>query len=642
MQSNPDVTTSGPANEKARVAALVDCIEELVASAAAPVDRARLQEDVRLCSQEDKRLVPLALVFGATASIDRDKVRGFLNRLPERLTPEVADALELVSETILMVSDADLQASGAIASSLLVQRSLPDGTIGRDLVLNALLDLLDGQYQERMGRHSEVFAPLRKVEKSVSIRAVPKYLSEISEALEDVACERDVFLDDPIELVPKSGAPAETTEELFRMERVKSGADLPSLSDETQNIQNLCDALGWTLEQGLSFATELYERKVMDSRAKLGLSCGTIAMVVSDLNGILDSKLRDIQIDDTRGGAAYSYDAEQSTLILYINYGGKLTSNVVRAEHQAILEKEKESEADRAAAILAEAVQRYEKARSAARLSLVPLEEEVASAKALGETLGLSELATYEMMTRLYGAEDLSFSQDPNHGISVEGLRHLVGVLSELGKVTEIVVDAEAPGTAPFSFDAESGTLRLHSAYRRVTDLIVRWLTDERSLTPQPLAEPDEVGLTRYQDPTDPGSLGVEANLERFIDEYQLADDFALDSFEVMFESCPQLRELVSIQTLRVLVQTLTERLGDQGKIDVVTGWSRQIPGTNRQDQDSVAWVNMHEEEGETMRMLTFNFNYGDGKTELPPFSDELLLDWCRHYQVSAIAPAEG
>ena len=115
-----------------------------------------------------------------------------------------------------------------------------------------------------------------------------------------------------------------------------------------------------------------------------------------------------------------------------------------------------------------------------------------------------------------------------------------------------------------------------------------------------------------------------------------------MDSFDVLLESCPSFQQAISIQTLRVLVASLNARLGKDKRIDVVTGWSREIPGTERTDPTAVAWITAHEDdddagdgEEEAITMLTFNFSYAEGNRELPPYSDAVLLEWCRHYKVS-------
>ena len=48
----------------------------------------------------------------------------------------------------------------------------------------------------------------------------------------------------------------------------------------------------------------------------------------------------------------------------------------------------------------------------------------------------------------------------------------------------------------------------------------------------------------------------------------------------------------------------------------------------------AIGWLSTHTEDGLTFRMMTFNFHYGEGKSALPPFSDQLLLEWARYYRV--------
>ena len=84
------------------------------------------------------------------------------------------------------VADPQRQPSGASADAMREQRSHPDGVGGRDPVRHPLLELLGLHYQDRMTRHSDVFAPLRQVEQVASLRDLPALLSDISEALEDL------------------------------------------------------------------------------------------------------------------------------------------------------------------------------------------------------------------------------------------------------------------------------------------------------------------------------------------------------------------------------------------------------------------------------------------------------------------------
>jgi hypothetical protein len=626
------------AREPAKVDAIVDFIEEIIATVATAeqaAPRARLQEDVQLCSEFGRGIVPLALMIASSASLEKNRARVFISRTRQVLTEEVRAALDLVGETLLMVDDKDIQASGTIATSVLVQRVLPEAMAASDSVLHSLFELLDRQYQERLMRHSDIFAPLRHIEKSANLSDLPRLLSEISEALEDLACDRDVFLDNPVELVAKAPEVVEAPEDALNRARLQSGADLPPLSNELEQIAALQEALGWTRDQALAFATHLYERKVLDSRSKIGLSVAAIAGVIGDLNASLNTKVRDVQINEEMGASApYSYDVEQGALVLNVRYRGALTARMVRAEQEVILEEAKQGEADREATLLAEAIERYEKARAESRRDLLPTEEEVVEVEGLAEDLGISQTAAYDTIACLYGARRVTFSRGETEGLSVRGLRELIRGVLEPGAVSAIAADAEADGLIPFSFDRESGTLTLHSAFRGLSDSTLRWSAEERSVEALPLVEPDEERLSEYEDPQKPGSMATESNMERFIEEFQLAGEFARDSYEIMVEDCPGMRDAISIQTLRVIVATLNARLEGSSKIDLVTGWSREIPGTNRPDNASIGWLTVHTEEGTSLKMLTFNFEYGAGKAELPPFSDELLLQWCRHCRV--------
>ncbi len=636
-ESEPILPNTDPASQATApspVSALADHVENLIATIATSehvVRRDRLQENIRICSALDRRVLPLGLIFGASTSLERDQGRAFFTRLPKLFTDEILEALDLVSETLLMVSDKDLQASGTIVASVLVQRSLPDGMAGRDTVLQSLLALLDLQYQERAMRHGEIFAPIRKTEKTVTLADLPRLLSDVSEAIEDVACAKDVFLDNPVELVAAMSAPLELSEESFKRARLESGADLPTLSEELKEIAAVEDALGWDRRQALALATDLYASKVMDSRSKIGLSVPAISSVLADLNEIVDTSVKDIEINDDRGEQApYSYDADRSTLVLNVRHRGALTGRALRAAHPGILEQLKETEADREAARLSKAIEGYHEARAEIRRDLAPLEEETAAIQAFAKDLALSDTEAYNAISKLYRTQGIIFAADSKEGLSVQGLRELVAAVP--GSVTAVEVNSEADGLIPFSFDSDSGILKLHPASARLSDFTLRWVLEERSIDPLPLVEPDAAPLSDYEEPEKPGGMASERNMARFIDEFQLAPEFAKDSFDVMLEGCPGLQEGVSIQTLRVLVATLNARLGSGSKIDLVTGWSRDVPGTDRADQSSIAWLTSHTETDEPLTMLTFNFNYGEGTTKLPPFSDDRLLDWCRHH----------
>lgn len=602
----------------------------------------RLDQDMKACGKLDKRLTPLGLILGATSTLEREQVQSYYRSLKDLVEGEAQEALDLVSETLLMVDDRDLQASGAIAASLLVQRSLPDGTGARDLVLQSVLDLLGNQYQERMTRHPDIFAPLRRIKNNIAIRDLPRFLTEISDGLEDMACEAEIFLDNPIELTTSPREVAQESEEVFRKARVESGADLPTLSDEIEQIEKLAELLEWDRDRGIEFVTELYQKNVMDSRTKVGLSVGAILGVVEDLNEVLDTPVKSLKVEDEHGTEPYTYDADSGTIILNLKYRGTLTSTLLRSEHQEIREKAREAEIVVVTNLLEEAVKRYHAARKEARLALTPEAEEREQLARLAGLLGLTEIASLDLLTGLYKADRISFSSDPKHGISVKVLGDLVEAASEVAPVKHLQVDGGAAGNLPYTLDRESATVVLHSAFNRLHDAVIELFLAERAFESLGLAEPDEQFRLSYEDPGEAGSLTHAANLETLIEEFTLASEFAQDSFEVLFEDFPQFRDQITIQTLRVLVATLNDRLASQGlKINVITGWSRQVPGTHKPDHDSVAWLTAHEEDDSKVIMLTFNFHYGEEKSDYPPMSNELLLDWCRHFKASTIGEME-
>jgi hypothetical protein len=175
-----------------------------------------------------------------------------------------------------------------------------------------------------------------------------------------------------------------------------------------------------------------------------------------------------------------------------------------------------------------------------------------------------------------------------------------------------------------------------------VTAMTLRLFAEERSSEPLPLAEPDPGARAGYQDADEPGSVAYELNMQRLIEELALAGEHARESYEVLLEGFPAFRDSISIQTLRVLLATVNGRLETDPPVDVVTGWSREIPAAAATDPFSIAWLTRHTEPGLTLNMLTFNFSYGENWRRLPPLSDDLLLDWCRHYKPKYTAPEGG
>ena len=625
--------------EESFVEALIDYVEELMATISpgsnsiAAVVRARVRDSVLPCSELGREVVPLGLIFGAAASLELTEVRTFLSRFPNVLNESVRTSLDLVAETLLMVSDKELQISGTMATSVLVQRALPVGVNGRDRILHRAVELLELQYQDRMERHGEVFSFLRQVEKAVTLGDLPRLLSDLSEVLEDLACEKDVFLDDPAELVARPRENTESTEEVLRRVRLQSGANLPPLADEIEQLSQIAALLGWGSEQALQLAVNLYERKALDSRSKIGLSMAAIATLVSDLNENVDTKIRDLQVDEEVGAAApYSLNPDSGTLTLHICYRGTLTGRILTAEKERVLEEVKQDEAEIEAELLEKAIKGYKEARAATHPNIISEEDEVGAIEGLAVDFGISHRSAYDMISTLYRTVRLSFSRDKAEGLSVQGFRDIVSKVAEPGAITFIDVDAEAPGLVPFHLEPSAHALKLHTAFRGLSDVTLEWYIEESSIEPLSLADPDEARLDDYEDPKKPGGLSMEHNVGKFVEEFSLAGDFAEESFEVLLESCPALQESVSIQALRVLVTTLNERLASGTTINLVTGWNRDIPGTRKPDQTSVAWLASHTED-EPLTMLTFNFDYGSGKTELPPFSDDVLLDWCRRYR---------
>lgn len=619
-----------------RLAALVDHVEDLIEVATSEQHSRgeRLREDIQFCAELDRGVIPLSLIFAVSAALERQDAFAFLSRLQSALAGDVLTALDRVSETLLMITDKDVQATGTMAASVLTQRSLPHWVTARERVLTLLLELVDSEYRKRIVRHGQIFAPLRKVKGRPNLDDLPGLLAEISDALEDLACDRDVFLDNPIELTPKTSVAPEAPVEVFKRARLQSGADLPTLSDELAQITALGEAVGWTRDQALTLAIDLYRHRVMDARSKIGLSATTICNVVTDLNEALDTTVTDIKIDENEHAAGpYTYDWEQSALLLNVCHRGTLTSRSVREERDRILERLRQEKADREATALSKAIEHYQKTRASVSGEIPTEEEEATEIEALASDLNLTLPEAYDTVSRLYGAEGIPYSCTANKGISIRGIRQTIEFLVGSGSVSAIEVIPKAGGLTPFSVDRERGALLLHADFEPISELTFRLFAEERAVDSFALVEPAADVLSEYQDPEEPGSVASERNIQRFIEEFRLAEEHARDSFDVMLEGCPAFRDAVSIQTLRTLVATLNERLGPDAPIDVVTGFTREIPGTERTDHFSVAWLTLHTEPDLSLRMLTFNFSYGEGNRELPPLSDEVLLDWCRHYR---------
>ena len=74
---------------------------------------------------------------------------------------------------------------------------------------------------------------------------------------------------------------AELSEEDFKQARLESGADIPLLGDELAQIEALQESLGWPRDRTLGLVTELYRRRVMDARSKVGLSVTTLQSSMS-------------------------------------------------------------------------------------------------------------------------------------------------------------------------------------------------------------------------------------------------------------------------------------------------------------------------------------------------------------------------
>ena len=647
-QESPTVRTSAPTHEPPpavgspswKLQALTDFTEELVASATGSkreIRRDRLQEDIQVCMELDRCVIPLGLILASTATLSKQEVAALLTRLPDVLAGDPLSALDRVSETILMIDDADIRASAAIATSVLVQRSLPVEVVIRDRLLMLLMELVDVQFRERRTRHSDIFAALRHLEKAPTLGQLPGLLSEISDALEDLACERGVFLDNPMEIAPKKPVKPTSPMDILRETRVQSGASLPSLNEELGQIAAVAESLGWSEDRGVQLLTDLYRHKAMDTRSKLGLNPAAVYKVMADLHGLLETPVGDLRIEENRAVAApYSYDMDSRTLTLNIGYRGGLTAKLLEEEHPKILEEIKQAKAAREATTLSLAIDRYHAARAAAGGEPIPEEVEKEQIEALAARMGVTTAAAYDTVAGLYGAKRVRFSTEPRTGITLQTIMETVEAAGKPGSIVRITVDPEAPGVIPFRVDRDSRTLVLHSAFEKLTDVIFKLFVQERAADPFEIVEPNEERLADYEGPKDPGSLANVKNRQQLIEELGLSPDDAQDAFDVLLEDCRPFRETITIQTLRVVVATINSRLQPDGTVDVVTGWCRDIPGTKDPDHFSVAWLTSHTEEDMSLNMLTFNFAYGEGKAKLPPLSDELLLDWCRHYRVEA------
>ena len=625
--------------EQTRLAALTDHVEEVL-QAAVPAQtfrRERLRSAIDACGVLDRSVLSLGLILGAAASLEEERVRSFLTRLPGAFNDRVLRALDRVSETLLMITDRDLEVSGTVVASLLVQRSLPRDLVSRDRVLRPLLQMVETEYQERARRHREIFAPLRRLEETATLAALPSLLMQTSEALEDMACENSVFLNDPIELVAKErDAPDESAEEAFRAARVDSSADTPMLSDETGQVEALAELVGWSRDRGFQLVTQLYKHGVMDSRTKVGLSVRALVQVIGDVNDALELKTEDIGLDTenaARSPHPYSFDLENNKFILHVGRRG-ITSRSLKADHEVALQNLKDEKEYRESSALERTVKRYEEVRAALGRKAVAAELETPEVEALTTVLGRSSIEVYALVTKLHETRDFAFVAPGERGVSLKGVRELIESLFQPGEVSSIALDPKGDSLVPMAYDSERKTFSLHTAFEGLTDESLRRVLDERLLSPRELVEPDAEVKLDYQDPDQGGSLGRPHNMNRFVEEFKLPEEHAEPSFEVLLEGCSGFAQLVSVQCLRVLLTTFNRELPEEHKIDLVTGWSRQLPGGSKPDSTAIGWLSTHTEDDLTFRMLTFNFHYGEGKSSLPPFSDKLLLEWARYYRV--------
>lgn len=642
---NPD-SSAGADSAQVKLLAFTDFIEDLVSTATGSkreIRKERLQEDIKICIELGRPIIPLGLIFAASSSFSRQEVFPLLTRLPALLAGDLLSALDRVSETMLMVDDPDLRASAAIATSVLVQRALPAEMGTRDRMLLFLMELVDVQFRERRTRHGSVFAALRHVERAPTLVQLPNLLSEISDALEDLACERDVFLDNPIDVVTMTPPEPEAPSDIFKVARVQSGASLPSLSEEMEQATAIAGSLGWSEDRGIQLLTDLYRHRVMDTRSKLGLNLAAITKVMADLDELFGTRVADLQVEAVRSvSAPYSYDIDSRTLTLNVGYRGGLTARVLEEEHPRVLEELRLAKADREATTLSKAVDRYRSARAMAGGAPVPEEDEAIQIEALAALMGVPAAEAYDMVTGLYGTKGVQFSADPDAGISLEKIREMIEIArreggeASPGSIVKIAVDPEGPAHVPFRVDRTGRSLVLHTAFEKLTDRILDLFVKERAFDPFDLVEPDQELLSDYDSPGEPGSVAIERNIQRLIVEFGLSRDDAPDALAVLLNDCPTFRDSISIQALRTIVATINSRLGSEVSIDVVTGWSREAPGSRDPDRFSVAWLTSHAEEGMSLNMLTFNFGYGEGRAKLPPISDELILEWCRHYRVES------
>ncbi len=620
--------------DQVRNSALVEHIQGVVTTATtsqSEVDRERLQEAIELCAELDTALVPVGLVLAATAVLERPRVRPFLTRLPSLLTDRVREKLDRVSETLLMISDPDLQASGVIAASIFVQRALPDGIPGRQRILESLLILVDPGFKERTVRHSDVFRLLAQTTQRPTLSSLPVHLSEISDALEDAACDLDVFLDNPIDLVASVGIPQESNEQIFKQVRVKSGADIPMLNDELDQIETLGKMVGWTRDEALEFVTSLYARKTMDARSKIGLSVTGITNVIIDLKETLGIPIETLRVEDKKGSDPYTYEWDPATLVLFVGHRGTLSSRLLKEAHPAIVERLKEEKVDRETSVLEKAILRYQTAR-AERGGVLPSEEEEAPAiAALGRSLGLAQDQAYDAIATIYRETTLPLGISKKENVTLQGLSDLIDEIVGPQHVSQIAVDKTPDSLLPISVDRESRTLVLHTGFPSLSDAAILRVCEERSVESLPLTQVDAASLVGYVDSELRGSVSVAHNVNRFVEEFGLDPEHATPSFEDMLAGCSVLAENVTIHALRVLVATLNERLGDDGPIDLVAAFYRDLPDSDTVDHSALAWLTRIEEE-DSMTTLTFNFNYGEGKSKVPPVSDEVLFDWCSHY----------
>jgi hypothetical protein len=284
-----------------------------------------------------------------------------------------------------------------------------------------------------------------------------------------------------------------------------------------------------------------------------------------------------------------------------------------------------------------------------------------------GDSLGKA----YFIAAALYRSDGIQVDDRRKRGISIRSLNNILEqVNARLGEPVEMLA-LKAAGNMRVTvwFDEGDRILYLNpdcspSPTARVLedalpDLLKSIVLKPETGPPWDLVEPDPGAVQNYKSPANNGSIALRQNYRALIDEFNLcqitdseSDGADTDSgkeaagfvtiaeigFDALLQSVPGFREAVSAQTVRTLLASLNARMPENSPIELITNGFREN-SAGASDTNEPAWVEFLEiDEGFAPRSLIFNESYGEGEQDksLPPWSNELLLDWCRNYAVES------